>query len=179
MKSTKSSHDSVITPQVISKAVITGMTNKASWSCSSTMAQRNWPSGRRPMMTNLRGTSHDDGVRTRRHAPDVRPEVLPVRELGDDAAEEAHREAREDEVRSARDPGDLRVLTCTGASTPSTRLDPSTRSERPQTRKRNHPQHDTSPSNEGKAPPGRCTTNRFHALGFQMSSFSAAGSRLF
>ena len=28
------------------------MTNKASWSCSSTMAQRNCPSGRKPMITN-------------------------------------------------------------------------------------------------------------------------------
>ena len=61
MKSTKSSHDNVMTPQVMSKAVMTGITNNASWSCSSTMAQRNWPSGRRPMMTNLRGTRLSDG----------------------------------------------------------------------------------------------------------------------
>ena len=37
----------------------------------------------------------------------------------------------------------------------------------------------TSPSDEGKTQQGRRTTNRFHALGFQMSSFSAAGSLRF
>jgi len=33
------------------------------------------------------------------HEPDVGAEVLPIRKLGDDAAEEAHRERRENEVR--------------------------------------------------------------------------------
>ena len=52
MKSTKSSQDKVITPQVMSKAVITGMTNRASCSCSSTIAQRNCPNGLSPIITN-------------------------------------------------------------------------------------------------------------------------------
>ena len=38
---------------------------------------------------------------------------------------------------------------------------------------------DTSPSKEVKAPQGHGTADRFHAFGFQMSSFSAAGSRRF
>ena len=81
-------------PHVMSNAVMTGITNNASWSCSSTMAHRNWPSGRRPMMTNLRAvprTRRDDGVRTPRRGPDVRPEVLPVTELGHHTTEQTHR----------------------------------------------------------------------------------------
>merc|ERR1719327_1116591 len=52
MKSTKSSQESVITPQVMSKAVITGMTSNASCNCSSTIAHKNCPSGLKPIITN-------------------------------------------------------------------------------------------------------------------------------